>query len=169
MTNNRSTPPELTDETLEKLEQIIQHIVDKRYRELGYVLPHDDEDDEEFIENIIDSFAGKDVDAIWQQFIDTGQIDFRERTPQPRVNPPEFGEYLLWYLPMPPDIREAVIGDLQEEYVCVHQRFGHRRAVVWYYTQVAASFWPFVVSKIRGLGQFISQVWVIDLFRRLIS
>lgn len=83
------------------------------------------------------------------------------------AQPPELGVYLLWYLPKA--VRENVIGDLDEEYAIVYDRFGRRKAVVWYYSQVIASFWPFAVSKIRALLQLTSQGWVIEVLRRWIS
>lgn len=57
--------------------------------------------------------------------------------------PPELGQYLLWYLPRKD--REAIEGDLEEEFREVHDRFGRRKAVAWYYFQVGASFWPYAV------------------------
>lgn len=97
------------------------------------------------------------------------QVESIGLDPTPAAKPPELGEYLLWYLPIPSDMREAVIGDLEEEYGTIYHRFGRRKAVTWYYAQVIRSFWPFAVAKIRSLVQLLSQGWVLDLLRRLIS
>jgi hypothetical protein len=72
-----------------------------------------------------------------------------DTTPSPVPLPPEFATYMLWYLPMDREIREAVIGDLDEEFSILYDRFGRRKAVIWYYCQVGASFWPFVKAKVQ--------------------
>jgi hypothetical protein len=81
--------------------------------------------------------------------------------------PPEFATYLLWFLPK--QTREVVIGDLEEEFHIIYNRFGRRKAVVWYYYQVSASFWPFAVSGAKKLIKWGVFGWVGDLVRRMIS
>jgi hypothetical protein len=81
--------------------------------------------------------------------------------------PPEFATYLLWYLPKKD--REAVMGDLEEEFWIVYKRFGRRKAVIRYYYQVGASFWPYVVQAGKKLIKWGVMGWVGDLFRRIIS
>jgi hypothetical protein len=81
--------------------------------------------------------------------------------------PPEFATYLLWYLPK--EVREAVTGDLEEEFSIVYNRFGQRKAIIWYYYQVGASFWPFVVSKVQKLVKWGVVGWISEALRRFIS
>jgi transcriptional regulator with XRE-family HTH domain len=81
--------------------------------------------------------------------------------------PPEFATYLLWYLPK--EIREVVVGDLEEEFYIVYDRFGRRKAAIWYYYQVGASFWPFAASAVRKFVKWGVFGWVGDLIRRVIT
>lgn len=84
------------------------------------------------------------------------------------TQPPEFATYLLWYLPMNKKIRDAVIGDLEEDFHTVYNRFGRRKAVAWYYYQVTASFWPFLASKVRSLIRLGFLTWLGEMVRRYI-
>jgi hypothetical protein len=84
-------------------------------------------------------------------------------------SPPEFATYLLWYLPMHKKTREAVMGDLEEEFSIVSQRFGRREAIIWYYYQVGASFWPFAVSGVKKLIKWGVLGWIGEALRRFIS
>lgn len=64
--------------------------------------------------------------------------------------PPRFAEYLL-YLFIPKLQRQNLLGDLQEEYLEVSERFGKKRATFWFYKQVGTSLWPlFRRSIIKG-------------------
>jgi hypothetical protein len=83
------------------------------------------------------------------------------------VRPPEFAEYLLWYLPR--DMRYDAIGDLAGEFTIIYYRFGKRKAVIWYYFQVGASFWPVVVAAVQKLARWGVFAWIGEAFRRLNS
>ncbi len=80
--------------------------------------------------------------------------------------PPAFAEYLLHFLPK--TMREALPGDLEEEYHQMYARFGKRRATFWYYVQVALSFWPLLSMGVKQLIIRGLLGWVGDVVRRLI-
>ena len=67
------------------------------------------------------------------------------------------------------DTSTVNIGDLEEEFYIVYDRFGRRRAIAWYYYQVAASFWPFAASAVRKFVKWGVFGWVGDLIRRVIT
>jgi hypothetical protein len=77
------------------------------------------------------------------------------------VRPPFHAEYLL-HLLLTKTERDALIGDLLEEYDEIVHRFGKRHADVWFYKQVTFSIWPFVrrtvtrVAALLWLSRFIS-------------
>jgi hypothetical protein len=81
--------------------------------------------------------------------------------------PPGLAEYLLWYLPK--KSREYVIGDLEEAFYAISKNFGRRKAVIWYYYQVGASFWPFAVRAVQKLVTWGIFGYIGDLIRRVIT
>jgi hypothetical protein len=81
--------------------------------------------------------------------------------------PPEFAEYLLWYLPK--ESRENIIGDLEEDFRTAIDRFGRRKAIAWYYYQVGASFWPVMTRKAEKLLKWGVLGWIGDLIHRVIA
>jgi hypothetical protein len=74
---------------------------------------------------------------------------------------PFHAEYLL-HLLLAKQEREALIGDLLEEYKQIVHYFGKRYADIWFYKQVAFSIWPFVrrivtrAAALLWLSRFIS-------------
>jgi hypothetical protein len=66
-------------------------------------------------------------------------------TPQP----PRLAERLVTWSLFPPD-REAVLGDLQEEFATLADKSGDDAAWRWYWTQALASIGPNVLRRIRG-------------------
>ncbi|HLK59934.1 MAG TPA: permease prefix domain 2-containing transporter [Chthonomonadaceae bacterium] len=58
---------------------------------------------------------------------------------------------LILYLLLPKKQREAVIGDLEEQYTEANQCLGKRGADFWYYVQVLTSVWPILSSWTRKL------------------
>lgn len=52
-------------------------------------------------------------------------------------------EFLLWLF-LPREGREAAIGDTNEKFEMMLERFGARRAKLWYWGEVARSAWPLV-------------------------
>jgi hypothetical protein len=81
--------------------------------------------------------------------------------------PPYFAEYLLYYLPK--KIREPLLADLEEEYREISTRFGKRKATIWYYVQVALSYWPLLFSGVRKLIKWGVLGWLGGVVQRLIS
>jgi hypothetical protein len=79
--------------------------------------------------------------------------------------PPINAEYVL-HLVLGKEEREAVIGDLVQEYGRIRQRFGRRNADIWFYKQVIWSLWPFLRRALVRLG---TLVWIGRLLRRLNS
>jgi|GEM_PF-3562269 len=79
--------------------------------------------------------------------------------------PPFNAEYVL-YLFLRREERDEVVGDLIESYGHITQRFGKRRADVWFYKQVAGSMLPLFRRSLLRLGAF---VWIGRILRRLIS
>ena len=77
--------------------------------------------------------------------------------------PPVFAEYVL-YLVLDKEEREVVIGDLVQEYNHITQRFGKRRADIWFYKQVMWSLWPLLRRTAVRCAGF---VWLARLLRRL--
>jgi hypothetical protein len=79
--------------------------------------------------------------------------------------PPANAEYLL-HLVLQKEERDAVIGDLNEEYGYILNRFGRPRADIWFYKQVFQSVWPFLR---RAIARAATVVWLSRLLRQLIS
>jgi hypothetical protein len=72
--------------------------------------------------------------------------------------PPQFAEYLLYFLPK--TMREPLLGDLEQEYHELFTRFGKRKATIWYYVQVALSYWPLLCSGVRKLIKWGVLGWI---------
>jgi hypothetical protein len=72
------------------------------------------------------------------------------------ARPPFHSEYLL-HLLLTKTEREALIGDLVEEYGEIVHRFGKRYANLWFYKQVAFSIWPFVR---RAVTRAAALIWL---------
>jgi hypothetical protein len=85
-----------------------------------------------------------------------------ERTNDQR--PPKFAEYLLYFLPKKD--REPLLGDLEEEYREIYEKFGRRKAAFWYYCQVMMSFLPYIVRGIKQLVGLGVVGWAGNAIRR---
>ena len=59
------------------------------------------------------------------------------------IQSPRNAEFLLWLF-LPREDREAAIGDTNEKFEMMIERFGARRAKLWYWGEVARSAWPLV-------------------------
>ena len=53
------------------------------------------------------------------------------------MKPPLNAEYLFFFLD--PQNCDALVGDLEERYKLIHNKFGKRRADFWYWTQAILS------------------------------
>ncbi len=98
------------------------------------------------------------------QTLRTRPIKAIESQSHPR--PPQFAEYLLYFLPK--NLREPLLGDLEEEYYAVYAKFGKRKAAFWYYAEVALSFYPVVYSWVRRLVKWGVLGWISGVVKRLI-
>jgi hypothetical protein len=64
--------------------------------------------------------------------------------------PPQFAKYLI-YLLIPRNNREAILGDLEEDFHEVKREFGLRKAKFHYRVQVLRSIWPMIKGMVFNL------------------
>jgi hypothetical protein len=64
--------------------------------------------------------------------------------------PPKLAEYLI-YLFFPRKDREAILGDLEEDFHEVHKKFGLRQARLQYWAQVFRSLWPIIRALLANI------------------
>ena len=69
----------------------------------------------------------------------SGRLDRRSSTGIARS--PVNAEFLFFLFLNPKDC-DALVGDLEERYRLIHQKFGTRRASLWYWKQCVASIGP---------------------------
>lgn len=81
------------------------------------------------------------------------------------VELPKAGEFLL-YLFLSTLERDAIVGDLEEQFPKVQRKFGERAARVWFYNHIWFSLWPLLSQRIVKSGLL---GWVFDLLRRFVS
>jgi hypothetical protein len=82
------------------------------------------------------------------------------------ASPPLHAEYLL-YLVLSRSEREAVIGDLLEEYrLRVFPRFGPSKAIIWYWSEVLRSILPFLWCRARVI---VKWTFLADLLHRFVA
>lgn len=93
--------------------------------------------------------------------------DFPESAPQVLAETPRKAEFLLWVL-LPRTQREAVIGDINEGFAQVRERFGARSARTWYWCAVARSLWPIASDCARRLVKWGIVGTVAGWLRRFI-
>jgi hypothetical protein len=94
-----------------------------------------------------------------------GFLSTRKTSALGPARPPFKAEYWL-YLLLGKEEREAVIGDLLEEYGTIKLRFNKQYADIWYYKQVGGSLFPLVRRTLLRIG---ALVWLGRILRRLIS
>jgi hypothetical protein len=89
-----------------------------------------------------------------------------EATLDTSASPPSHAEYLL-YLVLDRVERDAVIGDLLEEYrLRVLPRFGPRKAIVWYWSEVLRSILPFLWCRLKRI---VKWTFLAELLHRLVT
>jgi hypothetical protein len=71
------------------------------------------------------------------------------------LRPPVNGEFAL-HLLLSKDEHEGVIGDLIERYGQKCERFGSRRAKLWFYCEVLRSVWPLIRRALARAGGLIA-------------
>lgn len=64
--------------------------------------------------------------------------------------PPELAKYTL-YLFIQKKYREAILGDLEEDFNEVYREFGLRKAQLHYWVQVLRSIWPIIGGSINKI------------------
>src|SRR6185295_14214887 len=81
---------------------------------------------------------------------DVGRVQARTKTgPDMNMQVPERGERLAkWSLA--PWERQAVLGDLQEEFLNIAETAGTPAADRWYWRHVLLSLWPNLIRRARG-------------------
>jgi hypothetical protein len=87
--------------------------------------------------NEIYSRLSKELEAAWTDIPSIGPL--RKEAPAS----PSAAQF-LFYLFMPPQNCDALVGDLEERYKLIHKKFGRRRADFWYWTQTVMSIGPIV-------------------------
>jgi hypothetical protein len=76
-------------------------------------------------------------------------------SPQPPTN----AEFIL-HLLLKKDERDAVIGDLLERYPKKVERFGERRAKLWFWGEVIRSLWPLIKRACLKTGLVALGEWI---------
>jgi len=77
----------------------------------------------------------------------------KHRSPKHSVaseTPPQFAKYLI-YLLIPRNNREAILGDLEEDFHEVKREFGLRKAKFHYRVQVLRSIWPMIKGIVENI------------------
>lgn len=67
------------------------------------------------------------------------------------ISPPAKGEFLIRFC-LPKNIRDNVLGCLEEDYHVNFKRVGKDYAVILYYKEVFLSIWPMLYTKLKQLG-----------------
>jgi len=65
--------------------------------------------------------------------------------------PPKLAELIFRVLEKPRS-RDALIGDLEEQFLRNVKQFGYRRARRFYWADALSSVWPLVVRKLKRIG-----------------
>ena len=79
---------------------------------------------------------------------------------------PASAEYLL-YLFLSQKDREGLLGDLAEEFDLVVQRFGARKARLWYWVQVLRSLGPLLTTAAGTVAKWGVLGYLANLIRRM--
>ena len=83
------------------------------------------------------------------------------------VLPPVNAEF-LFYLFLDSKLCDALVGDLEERYQLIHEKFGARRANLWYWVQVMTSVGPIAWAATKKLLKAVSGVAaLVEMWRRI--
>ena len=74
-------------------------------------------------------------------------------------------EFLLWLL-LPHEGREAAIGDTNETFEMIVERFGLGKARFWYWSEVAKSAWPLLCYLGKRTGKWCGIGALAEFLRR---
>jgi hypothetical protein len=75
------------------------------------------------------------------------ELDYDDDAP---IAPPQLAKFIIYVL-IPRNNREAILGDLEEEFYETHKEFGLLKAKINYCVQVLRSIWPIVGGIITKL------------------
>jgi hypothetical protein len=85
----------------------------------------------------------------------------KRRTGANGQRPPRNAEFLLC-LVCPKDKCDALVGDLEERYPSMCQKFGEDRARLWYWWQVIRCLAPLIFEGVKilsGIGKMVEVFW----------
>lgn len=66
------------------------------------------------------------------------------------ITPPQLAKFII-YLLIPKNNREAILGDLEEDFHKAHREFGLSKAKFLYCAQVLRSIWPIIGGAVSKL------------------
>jgi hypothetical protein len=154
-----------------KCEAGIFHVTtpDGIYKDVDHIVPDNlnrfyvTKEELEKTHNPADAFVAETLRVLESK--KAGLMHYYMTYPLEDEEPPKTAEYLA-YLFLPKSDREVLLGDLTEEYPSILEKFGQRRARLYFYKQVVASISPLVRKAVIKWGAF---GWVEELIRRISS
>lgn len=117
--------------------------------------------------DLVDLLQRERPDINWSSFVALPAVISMSGSAFPDRRPPRFAAYLLRFLPK--EQRDALLGDLEEEYWEIYDQHGKRQAQVWYWCQALTSFGPLLWRAVRNLTKWGVLAWLGDVVRRIIS
>ncbi len=102
--------------------------------------------------------------SVWLRDSDDVQLPVTMFVKQPRIKPTFNAERLFRFF-LDKNNYDAIVGDLEECYACVHRKCGKRPADLWYWSQAIRSVGPIIwatVKKRLGLAALV------ELYRRIL-
>lgn len=85
-----------------------------------------------------------------EQAVHLEEIEDKYNKVDQETKPPINARFLLTCI-LPRESREAVLGDLEEDYQDVAEEFGEKRANIFYWCQVAKSLGPLVSDRLKSI------------------
>lgn len=83
----------------------------------------------------------------------------REYDDKVSIEPPQLAKFII-YLVIPRNNREAILGDLEEDFHDVYRKFGLAKAKIQYCVQVMISIWPFVGELVKKLIKSSVKIFI---------
>jgi hypothetical protein len=87
----------------------------------------------------------------WLAFLLRFRPKLNQRTTQEHLAPPPNAEF-LFFLFLDHANCDALVGDLEERYRLIHQKFGQWRADFWYWTQALRSVGPILSAGAKKIA-----------------
>jgi hypothetical protein len=83
------------------------------------------------------------------------------------IKPPINAEF-LFYLFLPSQKCDALVGDLEERYKLIHKKFGARHANFWYWSMAIRSVWPiFWAWTKKAMKAATGLTALVELYKRI--